>query len=72
MNIALKDKIPELTHFYHYHCKRNGLNVLLKAEEKGNPQENKPFEDYPIDFVHIDIMRVLKRENVDWVTKTSI
>lgn len=55
--VALKEHIPELSRSNLHRClKRNGLNVLPKEEEA--VREKKKFKEYPIGFVHIDIIEV--------------
>ena len=64
--VALKDQIPELSPSnLHWWLKRNGLNVLPKAE--GEIREKKKFKDYPIGFVHIDITQVSRKEGKSYL-----
>lgn len=56
--IALKDRIPALTRSNLYRCLlRNGLNKLPKTEEE--KREKKPFAEYPIGYVHVDITQIM-------------
>ena len=55
--ISLKDNIKGLTRSNLYRClKRYGLNKISKEET--NAKEKKPFKDYPIGYVHIDITEI--------------
>jgi len=55
---CLKDRIPTLNRANLYSClRRNNLNILPKNDDK--IRQKKPFKEYEIGYLHIDITELL-------------